>query len=154
MDAVAAQMQLFAALIASLAPELAVSVHFEHSELSCVWGGILCLLAIQRRSSGRFRGEVMAPMDCSCAIRSPRVTGLCRSGPWRPLERLQSAGSGAQGENFGVPRAHKGCLNRAFRFFSANVKTANGFLVSVTITQTSLSVSIGHLAALGAPEIG
>ena len=132
MDAVVAQIQLFAALIASLAPELAVLGHFEHSEWSC-GGAILCLLAIQRRCFGRFRGEVMAPMDCSCAIRSPRVTGLCRSGPWRPLERLQSAGSGAQGENFGVPRAHKGCLNRAFRFFSANVKTANGFLVPLCI---------------------
>ena len=38
MDAVAAQMQLFAALIASLAPELAVLGHFEHSEWSCGGG--------------------------------------------------------------------------------------------------------------------
>ena len=68
MDAVAAQMQLFAALIASLAPELAVSVHFEHSERSCGGGGISCLLAIQRRCFGRFRGEVMAPVDYSCAM--------------------------------------------------------------------------------------
>ena len=67
MDAVVAQIQLFAALIASLAPELAVLGHFEHSEWSC-GGGISCLLAIQRRSSGRFRGEVMAPVDCSCAM--------------------------------------------------------------------------------------
>ena len=38
MDAVAAQIQLFAALIASLAPELAVCGHFEHSEWGW-WGG-------------------------------------------------------------------------------------------------------------------
>ena len=48
----------------------------------------------------------------------------------------------------------KGCLNHMFSFFSASDETIIGFLVLFCIFQSPLGVSIGHLAAQGASQIG